>query len=596
MIAVIDFGSQYAHLIANRIRRLKVYAEILLPETPLEELKKYKGIILSGGPQSVYGEGSATIDPGIFKLGVPILGVCYGHHLIAHLLGGKVESGMTKEYGLAQLSIKKSSGLFAGISGETQAWMSHGDTVTKIPPGFSIYGSTADCLTAAMGDAKRRIFAVQFHMEVKHTKKGLLMLDNFLKLCKVERTWSMQKFMKRKLEEVKKMIGERKVFLLVSGGVDSTVAYALLCKALGPERVYGLSIDTGLLRKDEAKKTDALLKRAGIKNFHIYDAKKEFLSALKGETDPEKKRAIIGTTFLEVQAKVAKKLKLNPDDWVLGQGTIYPDTIESKGTKHSDKIKTHHNRVPEILKLIEENKVIEPLAELYKDEVRALGSRLGLPDEAVWKHPFPGPGLGVRILCTKKAVPVPNQAELEKKINDHLASHGLRGVILPIQSVGVGGDSRSYKHPLVIWGKKQPWKKLETLSTALTNRFTDINRVCLLLHPQEIHSVKVRPGTLTAPRIALAQELDDIVVTFTKREKIEDKVWQFPTVLLPIEVNGEVKEGVVLRPICSDEAMTAHFYKMPLPLLEKCVKKLRQKASVVLYDITNKPPATIEWE
>lgn len=595
-IAVIDFGSQYAHLIANRLRRLGVYSEILLPETSPEKLAKYKGLILSGGPNSVYEKGAPTISPRIFSLGIPILGMCYGHQLIAHLLGGQVSPGTTKEYGLAKLFVLKKIGIFEGIRDHSQVWMSHGDSISKLPKGFIPLGKTDDCPIAAAADPVRKIFSVQFHMEVTHTAEGMKMLENFINICGATREWNIDAFLARKTAQIKTAVADKKVFMLVSGGVDSTVGYVFLSKILGQDHVYGLFINTGFLRKDEAKKIQAAFKKIGIKNFHAHNAKKKFLSALKGVTNPEEKRMIIGNAFLEVQAEIARKLKLNPDHWILGQGTIYPDTIESAGTKHADKIKTHHNRVPEIMELIKKGKIVEPLSDLYKDEVRALGKRLGLPDEIVWKHPFPGPGLAVRILCAENEKWPQQSPEEEDSINKFLASHDIQGKILPIQSVGVQGDNRTYRNPLVIWGKTCDFESLEKISTDLTNRFPAINRVCLLLNPFDIKSIQILPSSLGERRINLLQELDNIVMKFIKKNNIEREIWQFPTVLLPVMINGIKRESVLLRPVCSEEAMTANFYKMNWMLLQKLTKKLTPKVSAVLYDITNKPPGTIEWE
>lgn len=406
----------------------------------------------------------------------------------------------------------------------------------------------------------------------------------------------MELFMERKIAQLKQNLRDRKVFLLVSGGVDSTVAYVLLAKALGADHVHGLFVDTGLLRKDEPEYICKTFKKIGIENFHMVRAAGKFIKTLKGVINPETKRKIIGDMFLEIQAQEVRKLKLNPEHWVLGQGTIYPDTIESAGTKYADKIKTHHNRVPEILNLIKHGKVIEPLAELYKDEVRQLGSRLGLPDNIIWKHPFPGPALAVRILCAEKEVLPPEVENVEKTIAEYLLPYGLSGKILPIQSVGVQGDNRTYRSPLVIWGKTRNFDQFEDISTSLTNRCWEINRVCLLLSQEKIESAKIMPSTLTPRRIALAQELDDIVTKFLGRHELERQVWQFPVVILPISINGIKKEVVVLRPVCSEEAMTAHFYKMDFSLLKKLTQKLAPHVSAVLYDITNKPPGTIEWE
>lgn len=595
-VAIVDFGGQYAHLIGNRVRRLNVYSEVVSPSTPLANLSKYKGIILSGGPQSVYETAAPTIDRRVFSFGIPVLGLCYGHQLVAHLLGGKVLPGKTKEYGLAKLTVLKKIGIFEGIHDHTQVWMSHGDTVEKLPPNFLQLGKTQDCEFAAIGDPARKIFSSQFHMEVTHTHEGMKMLDNFLALCRVKREWGMGRFLEQKFAILKRSIGDRNVFLLVSGGVDSTVAYALLSKVLGSDRVYGLFVDTGFLRKNEGKKIAASLKKIGVKNLHVVSAKKKFFYALRGIANPEEKRKIIGEIFLQVQAEAANKLKLNPEHWMLGQGTIYPDTIESAGTKHADKIKTHHNRVPEILELIKNGRVSEPLTELYKDEVRELGKKLGLPDEIIWKHPFPGPGLAVRILCAEKEQYPSDTAAVEEAMEEQLIPYNLHAKILPIQSVGVQGDARTYRNPVVIFGKHHAFDELENLSTFLTNRFFAINRVCLLLAPEQIHSVKILAGTLTETRVKLTQELDDIVMSFIRKNKIEREMWQFPTVLLPIAVNGVKRDAVLLRPVCSEEAMTANFYKMDWKLLQKLTAKLAAKVSAVFFDITNKPPGTIEWE
>lgn len=595
-IGIVDFGSQYAHLIANRVRRLGSYSEVILPETPVENFKKFKGIILSGGPQSVYGEGAPTINAGVLGLGIPVLGLCYGHQLISFLLGGKVTPGTTKEYGLATFSLEKSVGIFKGIRKTSQVWMSHGDAVSELPQGFICLGKTDDCAIAAAGNPEKNIYSTQFHVEVAHTEEGMKILDNFLNICDVSREWNTKLFLKNKMKDVKKLIGNRKVFLLVSGGVDSTVAYALLSKTLGSDNVYGLFIDTGFLRRNEGKIIEKALTRLGFANFHSHSAGSEFFAALKGVINPEEKRKIIGDLFLKVQADAIKKLGLNPEEWVLGQGTIYPDTIESAGTKHSDKIKTHHNRVPEILALIEQGKVIEPLAELYKDEVRELGKELGLPDEIVWKHPFPGPGLAVRILCSQGEDLSNTLSDADNKINEFLTKDGLKGKILPIQSVGVQGDARTYRHPLVVWGNQSNFDDLEKISTDLTNRFFDINRVCLLLDHAEIVSVHAFPAKLTRKRVKLLQKLDYIVMKFVKKHKLMRQMWQFPSVLIPVEINGKKCDALVLRPVCSLEAMTAQFYKMDVKLMKDLAAKLTEYVSAVLYDITNKPPATIEWE
>lgn len=615
-IAILDFGSQYTHLLATRIRRLGVYSEILDTTTPADQLSDYAGIILSGGPASVYEEGAPTVDPAIFTLGKPILGVCYGHQLITHLLGGKVEpgKGVGAEFGKATITIQKNEAIFTNFAPqeETQVWMSHGDRVTALPEGFEVLATSGDDGYSAVGDLKRNFFGVQFHGEVVHTIKGNEMLSNFLKLTGVPRDWDLGSFVDQSIDAIRTQVGDRNVFMLISGGVDSTVAYVLLVKALGTERVYGLFVDTGFMRAGEREQVESALHLEGITNLHVVDAHEEFFSALAGVAEPEKKREIIGRVFLEVQARISKELALDPQHWMLGQGTIYPDTIESGGTRNSAKIKTHHNRVPEIEALIKEGRVIEPLKDLYKDEVREVGEKLGLPASLVWRHPFPGPGLAVRILCATEADWAPNHETLEQEINDFLAQkqaegklvNTLRAKTLPIKSVGVQGDFRTYRHPVVLSGNAT-WDELAELAPALTNRFHDLNRVLYSFAPAQVETLSLTPGTLTQDRTERLQVADKLAMLWLKEIGEDRAVWQMPTVLLPVAVNektlpgqSSTKESLVLRPIVSEEAMTAHFAQLPMLKMHDLTLRLLEDASLsaVFYDITNKPPATIEWE
>lgn len=611
-IAVLDFGGQYAHLIANRIRRLKVFSEILPSNTPAENLKTYKGLILSGGPQSVYDKNAPKCDKKIFKLGIPILGICYGHQISAYCRGGRVEQGNTKEYGLAVLRVTNPKGIFKGLGESEEIWMSHGDEVKTLPEGSEQIGFTADCEHAAIADFKKHIYGIQFHAEVTHTLCGQKILNNFIDICRCRRTWSIANFMKQKLADIKKQARGKKVFLLISGGVDSTVTFALLERALGQERVYGLFVDTGFMRKGERREVEDSLEKIGFKNLHVYVAQNEFFDRLKDVYDPEKKRKIIGEHFLEIQRGVVKSLCLNPEEWLLGQGTIYPDTIESGGTRHADKIKTHHNRVPEIEELIRQGKVIEPVSELYKDEVREIGENLGLQEAFIWRHPFPGPGLAVRCLCArKKSLPKDSQ-QIEGRIQNFLRDrfgmdkNQLVAKIIPIQSVGVQGDARTYRHPVALMGEFPDWKMLGAISTGITNKFKDINRVLYYVSSSYRPAHKQFTLTYTAmtkSRIKLLQKADAIVMKFIYDHKINREIWQFPTVLIPLSVGTGISppvglESVVLRPVASQEAMTANFYQMNPKLLKKLVRKLDglNGLSGIFYDLTNKPPGTIEWE
>ncbi len=597
-IAVLDFGGQYAHLIANRVRRLNVYSEILDGETPADRLKGFKGIILSGGPQSVYDDDSVKCDPKILDLGIPLWGICYGHQMLAHLQGAEVKHAPeSKEYGLTQMSVKKKDGIFNDLEDMETVWMSHGDTVTELPRGYEVIGSTKAGEWAALANFEKKYYGVQFHFEVTHTEHGMKMLDNFLNICGVNREWKIENFVEEQIEDIKRKVGNQKVFMLVSGGVDSTVAFVLLDKALGQDRVYGLFVDTGFLRKNERGQVEKSLVGAGFEHLHIVDAGDQFFKALENIYDPEAKRKIIGDMFINVQQEVVKDLNLNPDEWLLGQGTIYPDTIESGGTKHAAKIKTHHNRVEEIQRLMEQGKVIEPLAQLYKDEVRQVGELLGLPEEMVWRHPFPGPGLAVRCLCAQDEVYPENYRAIEEKLGSQLKEDGLEAAILPIQSVGVQGDVRTYRNPLVIMGNAN-FDKLDALATELVNQTDEINRAILLVEPNKIDSLKVQYDYLRPDRIKLLQEADAITSDFIYRYGLNKAIWQFPTVLIPLSVNSDIGESIVLRPVESEEAMTANFYKMDRNILNELAAEIMKidGISAVFFDVTNKPPGTIEWE
>lgn len=598
-IAVIDFGGQYAHLIANRIRRFGVYTEILDPEVDLSKLREYKGIILSGGPASVRGEGSLQISPAVFTLGVPILGICYGHQLVAFILGGEVEPGTVQEYGQANVQFSEKKGVFADIEDSELVWMSHFDQVVKVPEGFEVVASTEDCPIAAMADYSRNIYCMQFHPEVTHTPCGKQILENFVDLTDAKRDWNMDVYLEQLLVDTREHVGNRKVFLMISGGVDSTVAFMLLEKALGKGRVYGLFVDTGFMRLGEREEVETSLRGMGVEDLHVYDAGAEYFEALKGVYEPEAKRKIIGDLFLDIQAKVSEDLNLNPDEWILGQGTIYPDTIETGGTKHAHTIKTHHNRVEKIQKLIDEGKVVEPLSQLYKDEVRALGEKLGLKHEMIWRHPFPGPGLAVRCLCAKGEDYPEGVTDLEAKMDTAIFESGYKVKVLPIKSVGVQGDERTYRHPAVIYGQGKSWDELGKLSTQLTNQFHEVNRVLLGLSTSDFSSLTIHNSYLSPDRILLNQKADKVVMDFIYTNGMDREIWQFPTVLLPLAVGaGASGESIVLRPVCSTEAMTANFYHMEFSKLDELVKQLKSidGISAVFYDITNKPPATIEWE
>jgi len=600
-IIVLDFGGQYAHLIANRIKRLNVLSEIKSPNADTEDIKDAKGIILSGGPASVFDPDQPRYNPEIFSLGKPILGICYGHQLLSQHLGGKVETKDKREYGPAELLITSCSTIFRGLEGKERVWMSHGDSVVALPPGFRTIACTADCPKAAIEDPKRKIYGIQFHPEVTQTPGGMKILDNFLTLCGCRRDWTPSNYIDSVIQDIKDKVGTRNVFLFVSGGVDSTVAFSLLNKALGSDRVLGLHIDNGFMRKGETQLVEKALKEQKMGNFKVIDASKEFLDALRGVVDPEEKREIIGDKFVEVREKAIRTLNLDPERWLLGQGTLYTDTIEAGGTADSAVIKTHHNRTDAIQRLILQGKVIEPLANLYKDEVREIGISLNLPQSLVWRHTFPGPGLAVRTICwdgkeenTKKI------KEVDQKVKDIAKGFNLTACVLPLKTVGVQGDFRTYAHPVALATSKgcdPDWETLEKISTTITNSIKEVNRCVYLLKPDRLHRGRLKETYLSQDRLDLLRDADYIATRAIEKAGLVRQISQMPVVLIPLSSDGE-KESVVVRPVDTDDFMTATFSKMPMDIAIRMAQDILsiEQIEAVYYDITHKPPGTIEWE
>ncbi len=594
-IIVLDFGGQYAHLIANRVRRLGVFTEIVSPTASVEEFNGAKGIIYSGGPSSVYAEDAPEYNPEILNIPVPKLGICYGHQLMASQLGGVVKPGKVKEYGIADLILKvPQHPLLKDIPLSSPMWMSHGDQVEKLPEGYEIIASTKDCEIAAVANDDRKIYGIQFHPEVTHSKYGMKILDNFISICGCERTWNMKSYMPLISEKIKKEVGNRKVFLLVSGGVDSTVAFVLLNRVLGTDRVLGLHIDNGMMRMDESAKVIDFLKAENMQNLQVVDATDAFLSKLKGVTAPEVKRKSIGATFLEVKDVEMKKLNLDPKEWMIAQGTIYPDTIESGGTKNADLIKTHHNRVKEVMDLMAQGLLLEPLADLYKDEVRMLGEELGIPHNLVWRHPFPGPGLGVRLLCSDGTGEFASNKDVDG-LESYLKEHNIEGKILPVKSVGVQGDGRTYAQPFLLTTPNLTWKECEKYSTELVNRFKVINRVIWQVGAVSDAMPKLVEQYAEKKHFDSLRKFDNICTEFLQENDLYEKIWQMPVVQLPLRL--EDKPCIVMRPVNSSEAMTANFAEIDQNLLKGLWGRfVAEGAGSLWYDVTHKPPGTIEWE
>jgi GMP synthase (glutamine-hydrolysing) len=508
-VAILDFGSQYTHLIARRVRECGVYSEIVPYSIDSRQLleRAPKAIIFSGGPASVTSRESPMCDRDIFNIGIPILGICYGAQLMAKALGGRVEKAKAREYGKTILEIKFGQGLFKGLSSKETIWMSHGDKISRLPKGFRIIGSTENSPIGAMENKDRRFYALQFHPEVVHTPKGKKILKNFLyHLAYCKPSWNIHSFVKNSINELKEKVGNEKVLCALSGGVDSSVLAVLLHRAIG-KNLIAIFIDNGLLRKDEALLVEKRFKKYYHINLKVIDAQDTFISGLKGIKDPEAKRKIIGRLFIEVFETEAKKLgKIK----FLAQGTLYPDVIESRSPwgGPSATIKTHHNvgGLPPHLRL----ELIEPLKDLFKDEVRLVGKELGLPDDIIYRQPFPGPGLAVRVL-----------------------------------------------------------------------------------------------GAITKERLDILRQADWILMDEIKRAKLYRKLWQSFCVLLPIKTVGVMGDQrsyenvVAIRAVTSKDAMTAHWAKLPYELLERISNRIINEVkgiNRVVYDISSKPPSTIEWE
>jgi GMP synthase (glutamine-hydrolysing) len=592
------------------------YAEIASPTINENALADARGIVLSGGPSSVYDTNIPAFNNAILNLDIPILGLCYGHQLLAQCSGGTVTRAKVGEFGIAQLytTCDNVGPLLAGINLPAQVWMSHQDEVSALPAGFQESAYTQDCRYAAIQHSDKKRFGLQFHVEVKDTPIGNTILENFAHVCGMEKNWNQDVVLDLILTNIKKEAAGKKVLVFLSGGVDSTVAFALLNKALGTDRVLGLHIDNGFMRQNESAVIAERYRAAGYTNFIYEDASERFLAAIAGLCDPQEKRRVVGETFLTVRDEVVKRRNLSAqsamdgDDWLLAQGTLYPDIIESGGTQNSHMIKTHHNRVGGIQALIAKGLIIEPLKDLYKDEVRTIGTKIGVRNALVQRHPFPGPGLSINVLCSDGVL---HDADEYAATQQHLAAFPLATLfppeyhadltadVLPLKSVGVQGDFRTYRFPVALaFGTQDAlsdWDMLERASVAITNGIATVNRVVVTLFRRE--TLTLQRGYCDKNRLDQTRDVDAIVIDALKNFGWYARVFQHLTLNLPYASSPE-HCAIVLRPVVSEDVMTARFAQLDRAVLQGICARIHALPFVdaLYYDCTNKPPATFGWE
>lgn len=588
MIAIIDCGGQYTHRIAQVVRSCGVESRIFPANTDAYVLTRAgaRGIIISGGPKSVYEEDSPVIDKGILGMKMPVLGICYGLQLIAKLLGGQVERVTARrEYGPATVHKKNNStgGLLQDCSDNFTVWMSHGDSVTAIPMGFSIIASSPACPYAAIADESRGFYGLQFHPEVQHAPDGRKIIQRFLALCNSP-PWEPVNRIESIIADIRQKASNRQVLMLISGGVDSAVAFKLIRMALPAERIHGLFIDNGLLRRGEVAQVMEDIMVLGECNLSLANAGAGFLSRLTNIVDPQAQRKIIGDYFIEVAHEQAGHIGFSSsDNWCLADGSIYPDVVESAGG-----IKTHHNRVETALGMVQAGRLIQPLADYYKDEVREIGSEIGMPDSILGRHPFPGPGLAVRILCALEEPPL-----LELKIESCLHHR-----VLPMYSVGVQGDQRTYKRAVALWVDRPevgiPSLAIET-ARQIPNKEPDVNRVLLCLSHYLPPEFIFTPTMINPDTVDLLQVADETVNTRLVLDDLYDKVWQFPIVLAPFGTKPGGR-SVILRPVESQDGMTATAVLLPPRFFAQVTEVLMRIPGIdaVFLDLSSKPPSTIE--
>lgn len=613
-IAILDAGSQFCGQIDRVVHELEVSCTILPLNTPAKKLSSYSAIIISGGPDSVNEPDSKDCDPAVFKLGKPILGICYGMQLIAKHLGGAVSDSGMREDGKTITKFSKNP-LFEGLTGDQQVWMSHGDSVSDLPSGFNIIGGHGNFVSAIANDSQK-IYGLQFHPEVHNTPHGKDILANFLfSVAKIEKDFSPQDRLNACMREIEEVVGDKHVIMYLSGGVDSTVMSVLIAKTIkDPSKIHAYHIDNGFMRSEESTAVAKALNTLGVK-VNIIRAIDTFLHAttsidgketeeLRHIADPQKKRKIIGDCFAKIREDIIHDKSL-PADTVLAQGTLRPDIIESGSTMAGtglDVIKTHHNDTDGIRKLRDQAMVVEPLKFLYKDQVRYLGRSLGLPGDLVDRHPFPGPGLAIRIICSDGTLFTDDKfLKAQKSLDKLLADTDVQGEVLPIQTVGVQGDGRTYAFCAVLRSDSPDWDKLSELARKITNAKLGINRVTygFVNDPPIDEPIITYLNKRTTDQLKKA---DKIVRDIINEDGSKLGISQMPVILVPVSYGKSGQRTIALRPFITPDFMTGEAALpdrgIPKSTIDNCVKKLLDLdfVSQVLLDITSKPPGTTEWE
>lgn len=614
-LAILDCGGQYTKVIDRRVRELGVKSDIFPINVKAENLKDYKSIILSGGPNSISNDERLKFDERIFELGKPILGICYGMQLMSDYYKGVIDNNVVKEYGQNEIWIDNTVPIFKDMSEKQKVLMSHGDTVKIAPEGFKIIGKSGEAI-AAIGNVDKKMYGLQFHPEVDLTVEGTKILENFIRIvAKYQDVYALDDRIETSIKMIKEKVKDNKVVVLVSGGVDSAVTAALLTKALNPENVYAIHIDSGFMRKNESDIICENLKKLGLKNLIRENAKDYFFNTvveidgkkigpLVDTVDPETKRQIIGELFIKVANNVIERLGLDPENTFIAQGTLRPDLIESgnpdiSGFAH--KIKTHHNDVEIVRKARKKGLIVETNSDWHKDEVRKVARMLGLEESIASRQPFPGPGLAIRLICHNKEEEVTITEDEIKELDEIMNFTGEQAQIIPIKSVGVQGDCRSYKNLGIVYGNglNFDWNNVTKLAKKITDSINTINRIAYILNSNHINEpIKCFNMKINDECVELLRELDSIVTSNLEGSEVS----QTFAVLVPIGITK--KYSVVIRTFVTNDFMTGRPGEIGTEvdkhnienIINEIENRFHDKIEFVMYDVTSKPPATCEWQ